>query len=154
LHPEYKVIGRSAEVFFRTIYDGGIRFVVDRHPTECPHCTDGPDNKRRLSELDAQIQSRQLAKGSKELKEANDQLRLLRHQVADYERHLKQWEVPCCTFLSLVPPSPQFVVAQKQRKRINGKIIDLAHHPGHAVVIEDFVSRYANGLPCFACWLF
>jgi len=37
--------GRCAKVFYRVLKERLVKFVVDRHPTDCPHCQDGPANK-------------------------------------------------------------------------------------------------------------
>ena len=87
------MVGRCALVFYRVLREAKIRFVVDRHPTACPHCAEGPANLKAYDDIVATLAATRDSIGKSELKKLNETFTGLRTKVATYRRHLKQWTV-------------------------------------------------------------
>ena len=73
-NPGYVVVGRCALVFYRVLKEAHVRFVVDRHPTSCPHCINGPQHLKEHSDLVEQLARTRDDISKLELKALNERL--------------------------------------------------------------------------------
>jgi hypothetical protein len=63
-----------ALMFYRGLKEAHVRFVVDRHPTSCPHCINGPQHLKEHSDLVEQLARTRDDISKLELKALNERL--------------------------------------------------------------------------------
>jgi hypothetical protein len=101
---QHEYVPRSAIVFWQTIADGGIKFVVDRHPHSCPIHTEGPIAERQYqNNLDRVVRDNQAPPDQKmtatERHALDSEMHRLKIAIDNFELHKKQFEVRFCFVL-------------------------------------------------------
>ena len=123
----------------------GIKFVVERNPHDCVIHRDGPVFERQHDSLSTRAEQDNRLPHDKRMpayqrRTLDAGLLEVKKKVDNYHRHLEQFKVRRCFRVV-----PWHFAVQVQRERIEHKVRKLKDKIGHAVVIEDFVSRYTGG---------
>ena len=129
-------------MFWKALALSGVRFTIDHKPHDCVVHRDGPIWEGEHKALVYKAQEDNLAqhKLPTELRiKLDNDINRTGKQAERYAIHLLQYEVFFFCEARFVDCS-----TQKQRSRIQALVTGLKE-AGHAIVIEDFVSRYTGG---------